>query len=784
ELTDAAGKSVWKTEEPVGRSALSIGQWIKKPRHWSAEDPYLYRLTLTLLDDKGTVSEAIVQRVGFRQTEIKDGQLLVNGRKLVFRGVNRHEHHPLFGRAVPLESSLKDVLLMKRHNVNAVRTSHYPPEPRFLELCDEYGLWVLLECDLETHGFGYDGKPGNPSTDPAWEKACVDRMERTVARDRNHACVVMWSLGNECEYGVNMAAMAKAAMAMDPGRPIHFERDVQCETVDIHSQMYTNIPKMQRIADAAEVISYKGIDVDGKHLGKFPFVLCEYAHAMGNGPGSLKEYWEAIYSQRRHAGAFVWEWIDHGIWDAGRGIYAYGGDFGEEPHDSNFVIDGLVFPNRTPSPGLVELKKVIQPVRIERVDGGGGTGIKLRVTNLYKDIDLRHLRAMWSYRVDGEVVVGDREIALPEVSPGESAEIALPIAGQVLKSGEAFVELRLTLKEDCLWAQAGHEIARGQFGVLNAGDCTRTARVCELRRPVAPMSVAERANEVEVTRGDEVLVFDKVRGRLAKWTADGIEIVKSGPVAQFWRAPIDNDRNLAPKWRENWLHRMQHRTRLVECVTRNAKQGGSSDPALRGGGGVEVVIESYVGPPVFQWGMFVTYRYVYGEDGVLKLEVSVKPRGTWPELFLPRVGVQMVVPEVPKVKWYGLGPGENYADSQEAARVGLWELPLEAMHTDYIRPQENGNRGQMRWVEWRGRRGRGVRVSGEPLFGFSAQRYSTRDLESVAHNTELKSRNEVYVNLDHRQLGLGSNSCGPLPLEPYLLRPGEFKFGFEFAAIK
>ncbi|MCL2639269.1 MAG: DUF4981 domain-containing protein, partial [Phycisphaerales bacterium] len=725
ELVDAAGKNVWKTEEPVKQATFSIGQLMKKPRQWSAEDPYLYRLTLTLLDEKGNVAEAITQRVGFRQTDIKDGQVLVNGRKIVFRGVNRHEHHPLFGRAVPLETSVQDVLLMKRHNVNAVRTSHYPPEPRFLDLCDEYGLWVMLECDLETHGFHYNGKPGNPSTDPAWEKACVDRIERTVARDKNHACVVMWSLGNECEYGPNMAAMAAKARAMDPARPVHFERDVHCETVDIHSQMYTNLPRMQRIADGAEVIEYKGVSVDGAHLSKFPFVLCEYAHAMGNGPGSLKEYWDAIYSQRRHAGAFVWEWIDHGIWDAARGIYAYGGDFGEVQHDGNFVIDGLIFPDRTPSPGLVELKKVIQPVRIEQVEG-----MKLKVTNLYKDIDLGHLRAVWSYRVDGEVVV-ERAIALPAVLPGDSAEITLPIAGQVLKSGEAFVELRLELKEDCAWAEAGHEIAWGQFAVARSATPPSPPLVFG-DRSRDRCGVVERANEIEITRGKEVLVFDKVKGRLANWTSRGVEIIKSGPIAQFWRAPIDNDRNLAPKWRESWMHCMRHRTRSVNIA--------SSDPASRGG--VEIVIESHIGPPATQCGMSVTYRYIYGKDGVLKLDVTVNPRGTegvgawWLETLLPRVGLQMVLPAMPSVTWYGLGPGENYVDSREAARVGLWNLPLEAMHTSYIKPQENGNRDDVGWGELGGRGG-GVRVSGSPLFGFSAQRYSTRDLESTSHNTEL-----------------------------------------------
>jgi beta-galactosidase/evolved beta-galactosidase subunit alpha len=774
ELLDAAGKSVWKAEGEAKSkiSDLKFQNGFRAPRQWSAEDPYLYTLTLTLVDAAGKTLEAIAQRVGFRQTEIKNGQLMVNGRKLIFRGVNRHEHDPRTGRTVSLERSLQDVILMKQNNVNAVRTSHYPPDPRFLDLCDEYGLWVMLECDFETHGFGYDGKPGNPSTEPRWEKACVDRMQRTVERDKNHACVVMWSLGNEAEYGGkdggNLAAMAAAARKIDPSRPIHFERDVQVQTADIHSQMYTNLPAMQRIADGAEAIDYKGTSIDGKHLAKFPFVLCEYAHAMGNGPGSLKEYWDAIYSQPRHAGAFVWEWVDHGIWDATRGMWCYGGDFGEEPHDSNFVIDGLVNPERVPSPGLVELKKVTQPVRIEQVNRE-----VLRVTNLYKDVDLSHLRATWSCRVDGKAEVRDREIEIPKIPAGEMREISLPLAGLVIHPGTvAFVELKFCLAKSCAWAEAGHEVAWGQFPVElpTAENASRT-----IQPKGCTPNVQEWAAAVQVRVGDDEIVFDKVRGGLTRWVSGGEVIVSQGPRPQFWRAPIDNDRKLAPEWRQLWLHRMQHR---LDGVSVEKKADG-----------VEVVMRTHVGPPVQPFGFYCEQRFILGGDGVVSLTTDVKPRGNWPEIFLPRVGVQMVLSFVPQaVQWYGLGPGENYVDSREAARVGLWNEPVEKMRTSYIKPQENGNRGEVRFVALRNERGHGLMVAagqgGAEPFGFSAQRYSTRDLDSAAHNTELKPRDELHVNIDHRQLGLGSNSCGPLPLEQYLLRPGAFRFSVLLKSLR
>ncbi|HEY0804701.1 MAG TPA: glycoside hydrolase family 2 TIM barrel-domain containing protein, partial [Pseudonocardiaceae bacterium] len=397
-------------------------------RPWSAENPHRYHGTLS------TAGERIAIRIGFRTVAIADGQLMVNGRPVLLRGVNRHEWHPEHGRAVPRQTMLDDVLLMKRHNINAVRTSHYPPHPHFLDLCDEYGLWVVDECDLETHGFQFVNWRGNPSDEPAWADALTDRMRRMVERDKNHPSVIMWSLGNESGTGRNLAAMAAWAHDRDPSRPLHYEGDWNCTYTDVYSRMY------HPHADVVEIGQYiepppEHADADA-HRRTLPFVLCEYAHAMGNGPGGLTEYQELFEAYPRCAGGFVWEWIDHGIPRPRAGDYAYGGDFGEPLHDGHFIADGLVFPDRTPSPGLLELKKVVEPVRIEVATGTA------RITNRYDAVDTGHLAFEWSVQRDG-VPVDAGALPVPVLAAGESADVPLPTVAS--GDGEIWMTVRAVL---------------------------------------------------------------------------------------------------------------------------------------------------------------------------------------------------------------------------------------------------------------------------------------------------------------------------------------------------
>ncbi|WP_113703356.1 glycoside hydrolase family 2 TIM barrel-domain containing protein, partial [Nonomuraea lactucae] len=407
---------------------------------WSADAPRLYDAVVTC------PGESVRLRVGFRTVSIEDGVLLANGRPLLLKGVNRHEFHPEHGRAVPYETMREDVLLMKRHNVNAVRTSHYPPHPAFLDLCDELGLWVIDECDLETHGFGEIHWAGNPTDDPRWSEALLDRMRRMVERDKNHPSVIMWSLGNESGVGRNLAVMAGWTRERDPSRPIHYEGDRSCASTDVYSRMYADHAEVEAIGQGAEE-PLPDPELDARRRA-MPFLQCEYAHAMGNGPGGLKEYQELFERYPRLAGGFVWEWIDHGLAHPSL-EYAYGGDYGEPLHDGNFVIDGLVFPDRTPSPGLLDLKKVFEPVRFAFADG------LVRVSSLYGHRDLSHLAFEAVVEEEGAPVA---EFALDV--PPEGGEVKLP--GLPAGEGERWLTVRAVLAADEAWAAAGHEVAWGQ----------------------------------------------------------------------------------------------------------------------------------------------------------------------------------------------------------------------------------------------------------------------------------------------------------------------------------
>ncbi|MDT4945942.1 MAG: beta-galactosidase, partial [Pseudonocardiales bacterium] len=422
---------------------------------WSAEQPRLYDATLS------AGGERISLRIGFRTVVVQHGLLTVNGRRILMRGVNRHEWNPDRGRAVTAEDMLLDVRLMKQHNINAVRTSHYPPHPDFLDLCDEYGLYVVDECDLETHGFSVVEWRGNPSDDPRWLPAMLDRMQRTVERDKNHPSVIIWSLGNESGTGRNLPAMSEWTHQRDPSRPVHYEGDWDSAYVDMYSRMYATHAEVEAIGRHEEPVTVDPA-ADGHRRG-LPFVLCEYAHAMGNGPGGLLEYQQLFEEHPRCQGGFVWEWIDHGIRQFtvdGREYFAYGGDFGEPVHDGNFVLDGLLFADRTPSPGLLEFKVVIAPVRIT-VEGGSVT-----VENLQDFADTSGLRFVWSHEVDGAAVAGG-ELGLPALGPDASATVDLPPL--VDAAGEGWVTVRAVLAADAPWAAAGHEIAARQ-GQVAAGE--------------------------------------------------------------------------------------------------------------------------------------------------------------------------------------------------------------------------------------------------------------------------------------------------------------------------
>ena len=768
ELIDAAGQSVATTEaqvptiDPAQRLQVSCQIKVDKPRKWTAEDPCLYTALITHVDAQGEVVEVVPVRAGFRSIEVKNRVLLVNGKPVKFKGVNRHEFHPQLGRAVSYESMRQDVVLMKQYNINAVRTSHYPNDPRFYDLCDEFGLYVIDEADLETHGFGRDQWQRNPSSDPIWEAAYVDRAARMVERDKNHPSVVMWSLGNESHFGCNHKAMAKWIRDHEPTRLIHYEGDHQNEVTDIYSLMYARPEILEKIAQGKETINYSGT-TPAKNYNRLPFVLCEYVHAMGNGPGGLSEYWDLMFAEPSFCGAFVWEWIDHGLpqrTSDGREHFAYGGDFGDEPNDGNFICDGLVFPDRTPSPGLIEHKKVVEPVRVEPINLKTG---RLRLVNRYDFLSLDHLVLSWSITADGEMVQrGDAQV--PAVLPWKKGAVDLPYAWphDDPRGREWFLNVSLRLAADEHWAKAGHQVATAQFAMP-----VKAANVSPPGIPATmPVRLEEDARRIVVFGEVFSMGFDRVRGVLDDWRYLNTPILRTGPRLNFWRATTDNDRGgqgQAKSWRAAGLNKLQHRVNDVRIESQDADH-------------VVVAVDVTIAPPVCQRAFDCRYLYTIDRTGQMRIDVTGEPRGDWPDT-LPRIGLQWTLPQsLDQVGWLGRGPGECYVDTQQASPIGAYQATVDDLYTPYVFPQENGNRSDVRWVAITDSRGLGVIAAAARPINFSAHRFTTEDLELARHTTDLKARDFITLNLDHQQYGIGTGSCGPDTFDPYKLWTKPFSF--------
>lgn len=705
---------------------------------WSAERPRLYRILVA------TGAETISADIGFRTVRVEGGRLLLNGAPLVFRGVNRHDFDARCGRALTWDVLERDVILMKRHNVNAVRTSHYPPDPYFLELCDRYGLYVMVECDIETHGFSLVDGRGNPSDDPAWGEVYLDRMRRMVERDKNSTSVVMWSLGNEAGWGVNLAANSRWTAERDPSRPIHYEQDVECEGVDVFSRMYPTFDELEAIGRHDEPALADPVR-DARRRG-LPMVMCEYAHAMGNGPGGLADYEAIIDAYPRLVGGFVWEWIDHGFaveGPDGRRAYRYGGDFGETVHDGSFVIDGLLFPDRAPSPGLAEFAAVIAPVRM-RLDGD-----HLFVRNRWsfsttEDVDFR-----WFLELDGEVV-DEGKLDPIVVGPLSDSRVTLPSAVHRAERGApAGGELWLTITAATGSARpgvdAGHVLSRTQ----------------QRRRAAAPPPAADEPQPSALDRRFDHAARPKALGPF--------------PIAHVgldvWRAPTENDRYpghgeqspLETRWRAAGFDRLVDRTVEVQL------------------GAASVRRVARYGSPGLDSGFDVDYRWTARGDG-LRLDVVIERRGEW-RLPLPRLGVVFALrcaePGAAGLEWLGLGPGESYPDSRSANWYGRHRMTVRDAQVPYVVPQENGNRSEVRWLRLTVPEGR-LRIEGTQPFEVAVRPWSTEQLERAQHTADLDEEGLLWVHLAAGVTGLGSASCGP-PVRPSgRYRAARVRLGFDF----
>ena len=749
-LTDADGRTV---VEPLmasvsvaagGEASLELEAAVAAPHKWSSEDPYLYRLAVALEDAAGRTVHAEGGRVGFRRVELRDAQLLVNGVRLRIGGVNRHEHDPERGKSMTLESMLADIRLMKRHNINTVRTCHYPDDPRWYDLCDEYGIYLIDEANIESHGVW-----GRLANDPAWKDAFMERGIRMVERDKNHPSVIVWSLGNESGFGPNHVAMSDWMHAHDATRLVHYHPAVDHPSVDMISLMY---PPLDRVIGMAQV--------EGETR---PVIMCEYAHSMGNSTGNLREYWDAVDAYPRLQGGCIWDWVDQGLLRhtaEGEPWYAYGGDFGDVPNDDNFCINGLIAPDRTPHPGLREYKKVLEPVRVEPVDLERGV---LRVTNRYHFCDLSHLDIDWSLWVDGEVV---QQGSLPRLStpPDGSETITVPLSRPALPpGGECWLRVGFRLAAPTLWADAGHGVAWSQFRVPFSAPKPQTLALAT----IPALRVAEDADAITVLGEGFEIVFGRAEGTIRSWRYRGIDLLVAGPRLNIWRAPTDNDaRRMADIWRRFGLDRLRHLVREVSVVAPGVA-GGRDDRA--------VVIEarSFVSAPDTTRGFGTRYRYTVYSSGDIVLETEVRPDHYMPAL--PRVGLTMTLPAgFEAFSWYGRGPHESYSDRKESAAVGLYGGTVDAQYHPYITPQETGNKTDVRWAALAREDGVALLAAavpaGEPeLLNVSALHYTADDLTAARHTFELTRRPETILNIDLLQSGLGGESCGPATLPQYLV---------------
>ena len=713
-------------------------------KQWSAETPYLYTLVLTLHDAQGKLVEAESCRVGFRTVEIKDGQLLVNSQSIKLFGTNRHEHDPDHGRAIPVSRMIEDIKILKSHNLNAVRTSHYPDDPRWYDLCDEYGIYLIDEANLETHGVG--GLFSNVAT---WSTAFLQRAIRMVERDKNHPSVIFWSLGNESGWGPNHAAMADWIHDYDPTRPVHYEgagmRPHDPRNVDMISRMYARIPEIIRLAT----------DPDDNR----PMVLCEYAHAMGNSVGNLKEYWDAIRSHERLIGGFIWDWADQGLRkrsDDGRMFWAYGGDYGDNPNDGNFCCNGLVQPDRKPNPSLYEVKKVYQRIHVTPVDLAAGV---VSVANEYDFASLDFVDATWELTCDG-VVVQEGKLPALSVEPKKQQRIEIPVRKPALQAGaECWLKVTFTLADDTPWAQAGHVVAWDQFKMPFEASAAQPADAG------APVKLREAGDAYTVTGDGFKVTVGKASGAIESFASDGKELLRGPLVPNFWRPPIDNDNgNRMPERLGAWRDAGPKRT--VKTVM--AEQVNPH----------RVRITAEAALPVGQDTKYQTTYDIYG-NGAVAVEASIHPAGG--DLpMLPRFGIQMTIPgRYSTMTWLGRGPHESYWDRKTGAAVGLYSGPVEEQIHVYVRPQENGNKTDVRWLTLTDSDGSGLLAVGDPLLSVSAWPFSMQDLEKAKHIHELPRRDFVTVNLDYKQMGVGGDdSWGARPHPEYTLpaRPYTYRF--------
>ncbi len=750
------GSEVFTSEKPVqleaGKKAtLSFNTTIPKVKTWSAEIPELYQLHISLKSKDGEIIEAVSQKIGFRSSEIKNGQYMINGKAILFKGVNRHEHDAVTGHVISKEDMLRDIKIFKEYNINAVRTSHYPNDPYWYELCDEYGIYVIDEANIESHGMGYI-KGRTLAGKKKWRKAHLDRTERMVARDKNHPSIVIWSLGNEAGNGSNFQSTYKLAKKMDDTRPVQYERAGKKKNTDLFVPMYATPSSVERYAQ-------------NKKMTK-SLIQCEYAHAMGNSIGGFKEYWDLFEKYDKLQGGFIWDYVDQGLKTTknGKEIFAYGGDFGpnDVPSSNNFLNNGLVQPDRKPNPHIYEVKHIYQNIKFYESDI---SKYKISIKNWYFFRDLSNYKLNWEIIANGKIVENGT-LSDINVKAQQSKTFTLIYKLEFKPGVEYFLNVKALLKNNEALLKAGFEIAYEQFQLS-------TAEVVPPSKSVKEISFKEKENSIEVIGENFSINFDKSKGLLSTFTYKNKLLIKNGPQVNFWRAPVDNDygAKTQKKYKE-WKYAGK-----TEKVSTSVKQISKS-----------LILVTF-SKQIFGGDAVYNQIFIINGNAALNVTNDFKAiKGVHKNLF--KFGNELILPESYKtIEWYGKGPFESYVDRQHAAKVGLYKGNISEQYFPYIRPQETGNKIDVRWAKITTNKGAGLKIYGTKLLHVSALNFSREDLDSgdkktQKHAGELSPRKEVFVNIDGFQQGLGSiNSWGAKPLKPYMLPYKSYKYSYWIVPI-
>ena len=735
---------------------------VLNPVLWNAENPYLYQVILTMPD------EVIVDRIGFRTIEIKDKVVYFNGEKIKFRGVNRHDSDPETGFVINARQIKKDLMLMKQHNFNAIRSSHYPNAPYFYQMCDEYGFMVIDEADIEAHGpfmlYRKEDTDQNRfqhwnekiADDPAWEKAIVDRVRLMVQRDKNRPSIIMWSMGNESAYGCNFEKALAWTKKFDPDRITQYESaryrnyDItyDYENLDLYSRMY---PSLQEIEDYL------------KNDGSKPFLLVEYCHSMGNGPGDFEDYFQMIHKDDRMCGGFVWEWCDHaiahGTAENGKTRYYYGGDHGETIHDGNFCVDGLVYPDRTPHTGLLEYKNVYRPVRVVSYDQKNGQ----IVLHNYMDFDNLKDYVDISYEMtqDG-LTVEKGKLANVVAAPHSDAEVELKL--QVPNTGKVYLKLIYRLKKQMPLLEQGYELGFDEMKLANEDDRNRQAvKWMEQEKAIGTINVKENDRQIVLQAKDFTYVLDKRTGLFEDMQFAGRSYINHPMELNIWRAPTDNDMYIKQEWKKAHYDAAYTRAYRIEV--------------LQNKHGVLIMEHVAVVADTVQKILDVKMTWKINEDGKIEAVIEAIKDKEFPDL--PRFGLRMFLnKKMDEITYFGMGPQESYRDKHQASCHGLFRSKVAQMHEDYIRPQENGSHYDCDYVELTNGQCGIAAVSKNP-FSFNVSVYTQEELERVSHNYELKESDSIVFCMDYAMNGIGSNSCGPDVLDKYRFAEEAFQFQFE-----